>query len=194
MLFALAALAFMSQADDRFSRSSFDTWLNADPGRPAQFAAFDTFLKQRDVSGVVPTFQLWRTTTESGSCHADAFVVPDRADWPHLVATLRYLRDKVEPVTGPIEVVSAYRNEALNACAGGAPKSAHRQYYAVDLIPLDPALSRGPLIDKLCRLHAQTGAAATVGLGLYSGHRFHIDTHGFRTWGADGRGASSPCR
>ena len=41
--------------------------------------------------------------------------------------------------------------------------------------------------------HARHGAAYDAGLGFYSGKRFHVDSNGFRKWGADGRGASSPC-
>jgi hypothetical protein len=32
-----------------------------------------------------------------------------------------------------------------------------------------------------------------IGLGFYAGNRFHVDSKGFRRWGADGKGATSPC-
>ena len=37
------------------------------------------------------------------------------------------------------------------------------------------------------------GRAYRTGLGFYTGMPFHVDSNGFRRWGADGRGATSPC-
>ena len=34
---------------------------------------------------------------------------------------------------------------------------------------------------------------ASAGAGFYTGHRFHVDSSGFRKWGANGKGATSPC-
>ena len=49
------------------------------------------------------------------------------------------------------------------------------------------------MIRGVCRAHAQDGRAYNAGLGFYSGRRFHVDSNGYRKWGPDGRGASSPC-
>jgi hypothetical protein len=49
------------------------------------------------------------------------------------------------------------------------------------------------MIREICRAHARDGRAYDTGLGFYSGKRFHVDSNGFRKWGPDGRGASSPC-
>ena len=64
------------------------------------------------------------------------FEVPPTDEWPHMVQTLRYVRDYVIPAVGPVEAVSVYRNPALNVCAGGAPESAHRLDSAIDMVPL----------------------------------------------------------
>jgi hypothetical protein len=91
-------------------------------------------------------------------------------------------------------VVSAYRDEAFNVCVGGAPASAHRGFYAVDLIPMDPRITRATLIDRLCSIHAREGSIRRVGLGIYRARRFHINTRRYRGWSHDFRGASFPCR
>jgi hypothetical protein len=182
-----------SSVDDRFSEPAFDTWLEQDNARRGLFARFTTFLETRGVVSVVAPFELWRTASSAASCGAEAFVVPDEALWPNVVATLQYVRDVVQPTIGDVEVVSAFRDEALNRCARGAPRSAHRLFYAVDVIPLDPQITRATLIESLCRLHAERGAAFGVGQGFYSGTRFHVDTMRFRRWGPDGTSATSPC-
>ena len=71
------------------------------------------------------------------------------SDWPHIASTLGFIRNHVEPVIGPVEVVSGFRNEDLNRCARGAPKSAHRHFYALDMVPASD-LGRGELMRGLC--------------------------------------------
>ena len=44
----------------------------------------------------------------------------------------------------------------LNACAGGAPESAHKHYSAIDMVPLRP-ITREELMRKLCAVHARRG-------------------------------------
>jgi hypothetical protein len=115
-----------------------------------------------------------------------------RALWPNVIPTLRFIRDQIVPALGPVTAVSGYREPQLNACAGGATHSAHALYFALDLVP-EKTMTRSDLIATVCRLHARFGAAYHVGLGFYQGLRFHIDTHGFRRWGADWLSATSPC-
>ena len=40
------------------------------------------------------------------------------------------------PVAAPVQAVSGYRNASLNACSNGAPASAHRMFFALDLVPV----------------------------------------------------------
>ena len=49
------------------------------------------------------------------------------------------------------------------------------------------------LIRSVCEAHARDGQTYDVGLGFYTGRRFHVDSSGFRKWGANGKGATSPC-
>ena len=103
-----------------------------------------------------------------------------------------FVKAHVEPVVGAVEALSGYRNAALNQCAGGARESAHRHFYAIDLTPLRP-IGREGMIRSLCAIHRFRGEGYAIGLGFYSGLRFHVDSMGFRRWGSDGKSASSPC-
>ena len=49
------------------------------------------------------------------------------------------------------------------------------------------------MIRSVCEAHARDGQTYDVGLGFYTGRRFHVDSSGFRKWGANGKGATSPC-
>jgi len=49
------------------------------------------------------------------------------------------------------------------------------------------------MIRSVCAAHARDGARYDAGLGFYTGRRFHVDSSGFRKWGPNGRGATSPC-
>ena len=53
--------------------------------------------------------------------------------------------------------------------------------------------SRSALIRDVCRIHNSAGREFGIGLGFYSGMRFHLDSKGYRRWGANGSGATSPC-
>jgi uncharacterized protein YcbK (DUF882 family) len=113
--------------------------------------------------------------------------------WRHIVPALRFVRDYVKPAIGNVEVVSAWRSPQFNGCIGGARDSTHMGFFAVDLAPLNPAVTRATLLERLCPLHARAGARGQIGLGIYGARRFHIDARRFRGWGADHRAASFPC-
>ena len=167
-------------------------WLDAAPGRGAEVQAFKNYLEQQGVGGVLPVSQLLLNATSWQGCVAAPYSLPPRALWPNVIPTLRFIRDQIVPALGPVTAVSGYREPQLNACAGGATHSAHALYFALDLVP-EKTMTRSDLIATVCRLHARFGAAYHVGLGFYQGLRFHIDTHGFRRWGADWHSATSPC-
>jgi hypothetical protein len=162
----------------------YRSWYLAAPGRAAQVKQFNEYLAGAQVAGIVPTWQLFRTATSWESCGAQPFEIPPTSEWPHIIQTLRYIHDYVIPAVGPVEPVSGYRNPSLNACAGGAPESAHKHYSAVDLVPLRP-IAREDLMRTLCGTHSQHGAAYGTGLGFYAYLRFHIDSTKFRRWNMD---------
>lgn len=173
--------------------AEYQAWLASSPGVRAQVLSFESWQEAAGVRGVLPTWQLLRTASMWKECGGPAFEVPPHHFWPDMIRTLRFIRDYVRPVLGPVEAVSGYRNPALNGCARGSARSAHLDYFALDLIPLQP-LTRRQLFERLCPLHAAYGPMAEAGLGFYSFSRFHVDTRGFRRWGSAGpMGDESPC-
>jgi len=187
----------------RYSHASFERWLAEQPGRSADFVAFEHFLAGEGVSGVVPDWQLLRTDMNDRiGCPRPAFLLPPRRDWANIVPALRLLRDHVIPVVGKVEVVSSYRSEGFNACVGGAGQSRHLSFSAVDLVA-EPEIENRDLFTRLCALHGRLGAASRFGLGAYfdpasDGRnrrgRFHVDATGFRSWGFSKQAQSSGCR
>jgi hypothetical protein len=175
------------------SHADYLAWLARDPGHQAEVEAFRAHLASEGLENVVPIWQLIRTSSSWRACNADRFEVAPRDKWEHISTTLRFVRDEVEPALGPVEAVSGYRNAQLNRCSAGAPQSAHREFFAIDLAPVNPAVTRARMIRQICAAHASEGRAYNTGLGFYNGERFHVDSNGFRKWGADGRGATSPC-
>jgi len=162
----------------------YRSWYLAAPFRAAQVKSFNDYLASADVAGIVPTWELFRTATSWKDCGGQPFEIAPTEEWPHIVQTLRYIRDYVIPAVGPVEPVSVYRNPALNVCAGGAPESAHRTYSAIDLVPLRP-IDRVTLMRTLCVGHTEHGAPYHAGLGFYAFMRFHIDSTKFRRWNMD---------
>ena len=172
---------------------AFRGWLDASAANRAELAAFRDRLAAEHVEDVVPIWQLVRTSSSWRQCGAEPFEVPPLDKWDRIITTLRFVRDEVVPSIGRVEVLSAYRNEKLNACSDGAPKSAHREFFALDLTPVNKALARTDMIRSVCVAHARDGQAYDSGLGFYTGRRFHVDSSGFRKWGPNGKGGTSPC-
>jgi hypothetical protein len=162
----------------------YRSWYLAAPSRATQVKAFNDYLASAQVSGIVPTWQLLRTATAWQECGQQPFEVPPPDEWPHMVQTLRYVRDHVIPAVGPVEPVSAYRNPALNKCAGGAPESAHKLDSAIDLVPFRP-IDPVTLMRTLCGIHTEYGAPYNAGLGFYAFLRFHVDSTKYRRWNMD---------
>ncbi|HVQ09849.1 MAG TPA: hypothetical protein VMS43_15575 [Allosphingosinicella sp.] len=174
-------------------RAEYDAWLASSPGVRGQVLSFESWQEAAGVRGVVPTYQLVRTASMWRECNGPAFEVPPFRLWPGMVNTLRFIRDHVKGAVGEVEAVSGYRNPALNTCARGAERSAHLDFFALDLIPSQP-LTRRQLFERVCPMHSREGRAANAGLGFYSFTRFHIDTRSFRRYGSAGpAGNESPC-
>jgi hypothetical protein len=170
----------------------FIAWVHAAPGRAREVQAFEAFLRRAGVGSVLPLSQMLLNASSWRACNVAPYSLAPRALWPNIVPTLRFIRARIVPALGPVAALSGYRDAALNTCAGGAPKSAHALFYALDLTPLR-FKNRDKMIAAVCKLHARFGAAAHAGLGFYQGMRFHIDTDGYRRWGSDYHAATSPC-
>lgn len=193
-LIALMALTLAACAPKPGSEAEFEAWVGADPERAAHYAHFVTFLKAEGVADVAPPYQLWIVDRlDSEACVTELYAAPPEEAWSHIVPALRFVRDEVKPAIGDVEIVSAYRDEAFNACVRGAPLSAHRTFHALDMVPADPRVTRETLINALCPVHAKAGPRARIGLGIYRERRFHIDAIAYRGWGHDHRGATFPC-
>ena len=189
-----AANAFsIPPGESAANTESFESWVAKVPTRGAEVHEFEAFLAQQGVGGVLPTREILLNDTSWSECHMDGpYSIAERAYWPHIVGTLRYIRDQVVPTIGPVEVDSGYRDVALNRCSGGASHSAHAQFYALDLVPAK-TIDRSTMIAKVCANHARNGAAYHIGLGFYDHLRFHIDSRSFRRWGSDYHAGTSPC-
>lgn len=175
------AAAYITAGQDE---PGYRSWYLAAPWRPAQVKQFNDYLGSAGVDGIVPTWQLFRTATSWAECGGQPFEVPPTSEWPHIIQTLRYIRDFVIPAIGPVEPVSVYRNPTLNKCAGGAPDSAHMHDSAIDMVPLKPT-NREELMKTLCATHSEHGEAYGTGLGFYAFLRFHVDSSKFRRWNMD---------
>ncbi len=171
---------------------SFESWLDKSPTRRADVHDFEAFLAQQGVAGVLPTREILLNDDTWKTCNMDGpYSLAERAYWPHIVNTLRYIHDEVVPTIGPVKVDSGYRAPDFNRCTGGATHSAHAEFYALDLTPTG-SISRSTLIAQVCANHASHGAAYHIGLGFYDATRFHIDSRSFRRWGSDYHAATSP--
>ena len=173
-------------------KADYHAWLAREPAARAQLLAFKQFLEMEKVDEVLPTWQLVRTASMWSECNGPRFEVAPFTEWQHISTTLGFIKAHVEPVIGDVEAMSGYRNAELNQCSGGARESAHRHFFALDLVPLKP-IARDGMIRSLCRIHEWRGSDYDIGLGFYSGLRFHVDSKGFRKWGSNGRAATSPC-
>jgi hypothetical protein len=199
--FALAALCVIlpaapASAQEQVegqSKADYLAWLSRDAGARTMVLSFKSFLEAARVDDVVPTWQLVRTASKWRDCGGPRFEVAPASEWVHIADTLRFVKTEVEPVIGDVQPVSGFRNAELNQCAGGAKASAHRHFYALDLVPVDEEVSRSALIRDVCRIHNASGRGFGIGLGFYSGMRFHLDSKGYRRWGSNGSGATSPC-
>lgn len=189
----VAALAVACAQPVATDADTFQRWLAADPARAPAFARFEAMLAREGVAGVIESRELWLTDRLAPECVVEPFTMPPEEFWPRIVPALRFMRDHVKPAVGEVTVASGYRDEAFNRCVEGASRSAHLQYQALDLLPLDPAVSREDLIALLCPIHAREGRRFGIGLGIYQARRFHIDARGYRGWGEDFHASTFPC-
>lgn len=174
------------------SKADYLAWLAQSPENRENVRSFNAFLAENRVQDVLPVWQLVRTSSSWRECSAGRFEVAPAQQWSNIVDTLAFVKNEVEPAVGEVEALSGFRNDQLNGCSNGKPRSAHRLFFAMDLVPAGD-IARGDMIARLCSAHARRGPDYRTGLGFYSGSRFHVDSNGYRKWGSDGRGATSPC-
>ena len=154
-------------------------------------ADFERHLATQGVAQVLPLYQLLRSASSWRECGAEPFALPPPEQWAAVASVLQLLQAlQAQGVVGrALELHSGYRNPALNACAQGAAGSAHLRSFAIDFTPLD---GTDPT-ERLCAFWRTQGRTWNMGLSRYPSGRIHIDTAGYRTWGADHSGRSSVC-
>ena len=171
----------------RAAEDPFQRWATS---RAADIAEYQRYLDQQGVGKVAPMRALLHSARMWRECDATEFVLPPRPLWPNLVPTLRALRQlQSAGLVDPTRVASGYRDPALNTCAGGSTRSRHVANNALDFdLPDSP-----DNIARLCEYWRSKGPALKLGLGFYTDTRIHLDTSGFRTWGADHTRKTSLC-
>lgn len=152
---------------------------------------FERHLATQEVAQVLPLHQLLRSASSWRECGAEPFALPPREQWPAVVSVLRLLQAlQAQGVVGhALELHSGYRSPALNACAQGAAGSAHLRSFAIDFTPRDGS----DPTERLCAFWRTQGQAWNMGLSRYPSGRIHVDTAGYRRWGADHTGRTSVC-
>ncbi|WP_105102436.1 D-Ala-D-Ala carboxypeptidase family metallohydrolase [Microbulbifer pacificus] len=160
--------------------ASFSAFLSSGANR-REFEQFERFLESAGVADATEPANLLRQGSDWLDINEPPFAIPPRKYWPNMVATLKLIRDELVPSIGPVDIVSAFRTETYNRKAGGSETSKHQSFCGVDLVPR-ANISRRELIEELRSLHARLGPDSKMGLGIYSGVRFHVDTCGFRRW------------
>lgn len=102
---------------------------------------------------------------------------PPRELWNNILPTIRTLDILRTELGAPIRIISAYRTPAYNRAIGGAPRSHHTEFRAIDFT------CDWGRPDKWVQelLEMRHSGEFTGGIGKYSTF-IHIDTRG---WNAD---------
>ncbi|MCZ7685584.1 MAG: hypothetical protein M5U28_45125 [Sandaracinaceae bacterium] len=156
-------------------------YLREDPERARAFARLERYLERRGVGDVVPVWQLCRQGTDWRDARLPAFAIPPEPEWPHVVPTLRLVRGEVVPAVGPVEVVSGLPHARVQRARGRARASRHPRVRRGRPRPRGRAPARAPA-PAARRVWRGPGRRRRMGLGLYAGTRFHVDTHRHRRW------------
>jgi len=149
---------------------------------PTPLTEFEGFLETHHCHSIVPAQHLWRQGTDWKKVNQPQHAMPPKEMWGNIVPLLHFINEEIIPLIGEVEVVSGFRTPAFNHLAAGAKRSRHLYFQAVDIIPKQ-AYSREELHSLLLQLWKQKGQKYKLGLGLYKGVRFHIDSFGYRKWG-----------
>ena len=162
------------------TQASLKRFLREDDNRRA-YTELAQFLDEAGVADTTAPENLLRQGSDWLDIDEPPFAIPPRDYWNNILPTLKLIRDELVPIIGPVDIVSAFRTERYNRKAGGSGKSKHKTFCGLDLVPVSN-ISRPELIEELRNLQARLGPESHMGLGIYSGLRFHIDTCGYRHW------------
>ena len=180
--------------------SHFNAWLARFPAEAVVIKQYQAYLASAlNTNELPPMNQLLTTARAWQECGYEPYQVPPRELWGAMLPTLRlYHTLKSQGILPPqTQIRSVYRSPALNACAGGAPASKHLSNAAIDIWVPDYPVGSAKLSavqDNLCRFWQSSGEALQFGLGIYATGAIHLDTQGYRRWGAQYTGVNSPCQ
>lgn len=166
------------------TRAAFRGWMLMNRAEPKLEVIRDAFIEAGITEVPMQTMPLHLILLQGTNWALNGtsvFTIPDEKLIPNMVRTVKFIQEHVEPVTGPLVPVSGDRTEYYNQTSGGATKSKHLMFCALDLVPIND-VSREELHKMLWKVYNKAGRDNNMGLGLYSGVRFHIDTCGFRSW------------
>lgn len=178
----------------------FNQWMSISPYRASEVAQYQSYLAGYVGAYAVPPMNQLLTTARSWErCGYAPYQLPPRELWSNMVMTLKLFDNlKSQGVLPPsTEIRSVYRSPDLNACAGGANASKHMSNGAIDIwVPEYDGQPwyLGPMQEKLCQFWSAQGERYNFGLGLYSTGAVHLDTQGYRLWGAENSSYGSYCR
>jgi len=150
-------------------------------GLQMEYRELEQFLYQKGVRDIVPTWKLLQQGRDWRQHEQQQYAFPDEEKWERMARTLVFLKSELIPYIGPVEVFSGFRTKMFNHLAGGAPRSRHLSFSALELQPVRP-IERQRLHAILQKVWHKRGKKHNVGMGLYSGVLFHIDTGGYRQW------------
>jgi hypothetical protein len=162
------------------TRDAFEGWLLVNQAHH-KVRKIGQYFIDNGVQGKLPLYLVLLQGTDWQLNEKSVFVLPSRDHIDNMVRTVKYVEQHIVPVIGDLVPVSGERSEEYNATSGGASRSKHLNFCAMDMVP-EQSWDRAELHQKLIEIHNRSGQANNVGLGLYSGLRFHIDTCGFRRW------------
>lgn len=194
-----ADISLQSKASQKTIPRVYLDWLVQSPNQQ-EVKAYKVFLWQHHLDSIAPDFELFQTARDWQKCNAQEFEIPPQEIWTNIIPTLQILKQLVDrKILDDFTVTSVYRNFNLNRCAGGADSSRHVFNAALDfrIGSAHPSADEQIIIqqtkNKLCQFWQEQGMNLQMGLGVYASGQIHIDSAGYRTWGIDHRGTSSPC-
>lgn len=178
--------------------ADFKDWLASHSYQQSEVLAYQNYL-QSQLGSIPPMEQLITSARDARRCGFEPYEVPPASLWQNIVPTLQMLQQLQKQGYLPYSTVirSVYRNPVLNDCAGGAGESKHMTNGAIDIWVPENEANKWAIestFDGLCQFWQSNGQAYSFGLGLYPTGSVHLDTQGFRKWGASHSSSSSPCR
>ncbi len=180
------------------TQADYQLWLSSTYQRQLAYD-YENYLRSHLGNGTPPMYELLTTARSWQECGFEPYQVPPVELWSYMLPTLRlYDELKYQGILPRDTVIrSVYRSPELNRCAGGAAGSKHMTNAAIDIwVPRfgNEGYELYQMKDKLCQFWKDKGQVYNFGLGLYATGAIHIDTQGYRKWGAQYSNINSPCR